>query len=183
MSALMDNLNLPNPKMMDVAVPANMKVGLAQQDDRAPRLGAYGRRHRARPRSARPDATPLSICAKTVSESEHGSYSGLAARALPATCMANIHPGRRCCTALARSGDEKYCCSTVRSASARRWRYERPMQPDITSACHFERRHRRVEKSRRPCQQIAAPGYLRNLAEEHLGPLMLRIARRTPPAR
>jgi sulfur dioxygenase len=28
---LMNNLNLPNPKMMDVAVPANMKVGLAQE--------------------------------------------------------------------------------------------------------------------------------------------------------
>jgi len=30
--ALMSNLNLPNPKMMDVAVPANMKVGLAQEE-------------------------------------------------------------------------------------------------------------------------------------------------------
>src|SRR5437868_9644141 len=30
--ALMDSLNLPNPKMMDVAVPANMKVGLAQDE-------------------------------------------------------------------------------------------------------------------------------------------------------
>jgi sulfur dioxygenase len=29
---LMRNLNLPNPKMMDVAVPANMKVGLAQDE-------------------------------------------------------------------------------------------------------------------------------------------------------
>jgi sulfur dioxygenase len=29
---LMNNLNLPNPKMMDVAVPANMKVGMAQDE-------------------------------------------------------------------------------------------------------------------------------------------------------
>src|SRR5215475_14465485 len=29
---LMGKLNLPNPKMMDVAVPANMRVGLAQED-------------------------------------------------------------------------------------------------------------------------------------------------------
>jgi len=29
---LMSKLNLPNPKMMDVAIPANMKVGLAQAD-------------------------------------------------------------------------------------------------------------------------------------------------------
>jgi glyoxylase-like metal-dependent hydrolase (beta-lactamase superfamily II)/rhodanese-related sulfurtransferase len=28
---LMSNLNLPNPKMMDVAVPTNMRIGLAQQ--------------------------------------------------------------------------------------------------------------------------------------------------------
>jgi sulfur dioxygenase len=31
---LMNNLNLPNPKMMDVAVPANMHVGLAQEEIR-----------------------------------------------------------------------------------------------------------------------------------------------------
>jgi sulfur dioxygenase len=30
--ALMANLKLPNPKMMDVAVPSNMKIGMAQQD-------------------------------------------------------------------------------------------------------------------------------------------------------
>src|SRR3984885_2031447 len=30
--ALMNNLKLPNPKMMDVAVPANMKVGLPQEE-------------------------------------------------------------------------------------------------------------------------------------------------------
>jgi rhodanese-related sulfurtransferase len=29
---IMDNLNLPNPKMMDVAVPANIKVGLSQDE-------------------------------------------------------------------------------------------------------------------------------------------------------
>jgi glyoxylase-like metal-dependent hydrolase (beta-lactamase superfamily II)/rhodanese-related sulfurtransferase len=31
-ATLMNNLKLPNPKMMDVAVPANMKVGLAQDE-------------------------------------------------------------------------------------------------------------------------------------------------------
>jgi glyoxylase-like metal-dependent hydrolase (beta-lactamase superfamily II)/rhodanese-related sulfurtransferase len=30
--ALMGSLNLPNPKLMDVAVPANMRVGLAQEE-------------------------------------------------------------------------------------------------------------------------------------------------------
>src|SRR6202008_3200048 len=31
-AALMNSLNLANPKMMDVAVPANMKVGLHQDE-------------------------------------------------------------------------------------------------------------------------------------------------------
>jgi sulfur dioxygenase len=31
-AALMNNLKLPNPKMMDVAVPANMRVGLQQEE-------------------------------------------------------------------------------------------------------------------------------------------------------
>src|SRR5437868_8864218 len=31
-AALMNNLKLPNPKMMDVAVPANLRVGLAQEE-------------------------------------------------------------------------------------------------------------------------------------------------------
>src|SRR5205823_7154437 len=30
--ALMSSLNLPNPKMMDVAIPANMRVGYLQQE-------------------------------------------------------------------------------------------------------------------------------------------------------
>src|SRR6185436_2293451 len=29
---LMNSLNLPNPKMMDVAVPANMRIGLHQEE-------------------------------------------------------------------------------------------------------------------------------------------------------
>src|SRR5437763_8848034 len=37
-AALMNGLNLPNPKMMDVAVPANIRVGLAQAE-----LGRRGR--------------------------------------------------------------------------------------------------------------------------------------------
>ncbi|MEE8444923.1 MAG: rhodanese-like domain-containing protein, partial [Alphaproteobacteria bacterium] len=33
--AIMDNLNLPNPKMMDVAVPANLRIGLEQDTPEA----------------------------------------------------------------------------------------------------------------------------------------------------
>ena len=37
---LMNNLNLPNPKMMDVAVPANMRIGLSQAAVAAAGMGA-----------------------------------------------------------------------------------------------------------------------------------------------
>jgi hypothetical protein len=32
---LMNSLDLPNPKLMDVAVPANMRVGMSHEDPRA----------------------------------------------------------------------------------------------------------------------------------------------------
>ena len=35
-AALMNGLNLANPKMMDVAVPANLRVGRGQADDAHP---------------------------------------------------------------------------------------------------------------------------------------------------
>ena len=50
-STLMNNLNLSNPKMMDVAVPANMRQGLAQQEIARSRLGNDGRAGEG-PRSA-----------------------------------------------------------------------------------------------------------------------------------
>ena len=39
---LMNNLNLPNPKMMDVAVPANMHIGLPQDEVAREGLGGVG---------------------------------------------------------------------------------------------------------------------------------------------
>ncbi len=77
--ALMASLNLPNPKMMDVAVPSNMKIGLAQQEIArrgwaldAKNAIAHGRpaRHRLR-RPARNQRTR-----------QARQHSGLAARAL-----------------------------------------------------------------------------------------------------
>jgi hypothetical protein len=40
--ALMNGLNLSNPKMMGVAVPANIHQGLASRGRRSPRLGILG---------------------------------------------------------------------------------------------------------------------------------------------
>src|SRR4029077_11606477 len=50
---IMNNLNLPNPKMMDVAVPANMRVGLAQEE--IARRGWSVSAGEAMPLNGRPD--------------------------------------------------------------------------------------------------------------------------------
>ena len=50
----MNNLKLPNPKMMDVAVPANMHIGL-HQDEIARKAGRS-----PRPRPCRCAAAPTS---------------------------------------------------------------------------------------------------------------------------
>ena len=50
---LMNNLKLPNPKMMDVAVPANMHVGLHQDDLARQGLVAHRARGNRKPRPAR----------------------------------------------------------------------------------------------------------------------------------
>ena len=76
---LMNNLNLPNPKMMDVAVPANMRVGLAQEE--IARRGWARERSRGTALIGRPDVA-LSICASgRTREARH--HPGLAARPLP----------------------------------------------------------------------------------------------------
>jgi rhodanese-related sulfurtransferase len=71
--ALMASLKLPNPKMMDVAVPSNMKVGLAQQDiarrgwalDAAQAIALIGR----------PDVAFIDL-RETSERQKHGSIPG-----------------------------------------------------------------------------------------------------------
>ena len=84
-AALMNNLNLPNPKMMDVAVPANMRVGLRQED--IARKGWALSAAEAIARAAGP-MWRLSICAKQRTR-EARCHSRLAAFAL-------CGPGRQC---------------------------------------------------------------------------------------
>ena len=77
---LMANLKLPNPKMMDVAVPANMHVGL-HQDDLA-RQGLSFTAREAIDSLGRPDI--LLVDLREGSErAKHGTAAGRASRALP----------------------------------------------------------------------------------------------------
>ena len=88
---LMNKLKLPNPKMMDVAVPANMRVGLAQ--DEIARSGWAVTRARGAWRwSAKPDVALIDLREQQRTR-EARRHPRLAARALPGP--AGQHPRRR----------------------------------------------------------------------------------------
>ena len=80
---LMNNLKLPNPKMMDVAVPANMRVGLAQEE--IARRGWAVSAAEALALNGRPDVTLVDLRERTERE-KHGIIAGLAACPLPRAC-------------------------------------------------------------------------------------------------
>jgi sulfur dioxygenase len=86
---LMNNLKLPNPKMMDVAVPANMKVGLAQEE--IARRGWALRGRGARPLGETRDGAHRS--AGALGTRAAWDHPRLAARALSG--VAGKHPLRR----------------------------------------------------------------------------------------
>ncbi|HEX3505821.1 MAG TPA: MBL fold metallo-hydrolase [Xanthobacteraceae bacterium] len=70
---LMNNLKLPNPKMMDVAVPANMHVGLHQED--VARKGWALTAADAIPLRGRPDVAIIDLREKSERE-KHGIVPG-----------------------------------------------------------------------------------------------------------
>ena len=120
---LMNNLKLPNPKMMDVAVPANMHVGLHQEE--IARKGWAVRR----PMRLRCAAVPMSrslICAKSASANATASFRARCTRPIR-TCRRTSTP-EECCTNWQHrpaSGSS----STVRSANARPWPCRRRRTP------------------------------------------------------
>src|SRR5262249_57453129 len=70
---LMNNLNLPNPKMMDVAVPANMRVGLVQEE--IARRGWAVSAAEALALNGRPDVALVDLRDKSERE-KHGGIAG-----------------------------------------------------------------------------------------------------------
>ncbi len=82
---LMANLKLPNPKMMDVAVPANMHVGLHQDD-----LAKQGLALSARAMPSTASAGPIScwsICAKPANAPSTARCRARCMRPIPASTM------------------------------------------------------------------------------------------------
>jgi glyoxylase-like metal-dependent hydrolase (beta-lactamase superfamily II)/rhodanese-related sulfurtransferase len=113
---LMANLKLPNPKMMDVAVPSNMKVGLAQQE--IARRGWALTAAQAIALVGRPDVAFIDL--REASERQkHGSIPG-ALHAPYGELQDNISAGG-ILRELARSSDKRiifYCAFGERSAMA-----------------------------------------------------------------
>ena len=128
---LMNNLKLPNPKMMDVAVPANMQVGLHRTRSRK----AAGR---CRPREAialvgRPDIA-LDRFAREKRAGKARRHPRLAARALPGL-QENICAGGMLHELAAATGKRLvfYCAFGERSAMAVQAAQDAGLPPPATS--------------------------------------------------
>ena len=113
---LMNNLNLPNPKMMDVAVPANLRQGLAQEQ--IARRGWAVSAAEAMTLVARPDVALIDLREKTERD-KHGVIPGSLHAPYP-DLVANVRPGGML-NELARATGKRivfYCAFGERSAMA-----------------------------------------------------------------
>jgi rhodanese-related sulfurtransferase len=129
---LMNNLNLPNPKMMDVAVPANMRVGLRQQD-----IASKG--------WALSPAEAIALCGRAdvkmvdLRERTEREKNGVIPGSLHAPYPdldANVGPGGMLHELAAATGKRVvfYCAYGERSAMA----VQAAQDAGIASACHIE---------------------------------------------
>ena len=127
---LMNSLNLPNPKMMDVAVPANMKVGLAQ--DEIARRGLAVSAVDALALVGKPDIAFIDLREKSEREkhgvipgSLHAPYPELAAHIAPGGLLRGLAANQRLLF---------YCAFGERSAMA----VQAAQDARLTSACHLQ---------------------------------------------
>ena len=87
--ALMASLNLPNPKMMDVAVPANMRIGLVQ--DELTRQGCVVTASEAMAEVGRPEVAIVDLREREERQ-KHGSIPGALSVPYPALAE-NVREG------------------------------------------------------------------------------------------
>ena len=130
--ALMANLKLPNPKMMDVAVPSNMKIGMAQQE--IARRGWALSALQAIALVGRPDVAFVDL-REAGERSKHGSIPG-ALHAPYVELQDNIGNGGML-RELARAADKRlvfYCAYGERSAMA----VQAAQDAGLLAALHIE---------------------------------------------
>ena len=129
-AAIMDGLNLANPKMMDVAVPANLSVGLGQADDEHPEcaMSAEEVMHGERPGDILVDLREAGERARegAIPGSVHAPYGQLAGM---------IGPGGTLRALAARPGHRLvyYCAFGERSAMA----VDASRESGLANVCHM----------------------------------------------
>jgi rhodanese-related sulfurtransferase len=128
---LMSRLKLPNPKLMDVAVPANMRVGLAQ--DEIARKGWAVSPAEARGLLGRPDVALVDLRERGERE-KHGVIAGSLHAPYP-DLEANIRKGGMLNELASATGKRIvfYCAFGERSAMA----VQAAQDAGIGSACHI----------------------------------------------
>jgi len=128
---LMNNLKLSNPKMMDVAVPANMKVGLAQEE--IARRGWTLSAGQALALLGQPDIALIDLRERSERE-RHGTIPGSLHVPYP-TLQESIRSGGML-HGLAKSTSKRllfYCAFGERSAMA----VQAAQDAGLTTACHI----------------------------------------------
>jgi sulfur dioxygenase len=143
---VMNNLNLPNPKMMDVAVPANMRVGLAQES--IARQGWAVNAAEAMMLTVRPDVTLVDL-RENSERDKHGIIPGSLHAPYP-DLAANVQPGGML-HELARATRNRivfYCAFGERSAMA----VQAAQDAGITGACHI---HGGIDAWKKACAPLA----------------------------
>ena len=131
-ATLMNNLNLPNPKMMDVAVPANIRQGLLQAE--IARRGWAVNADQAKELLGRRDVVLIDLRERAERE-KRGIIPG-SIHAPYADLRENIHPGGVLYELAAATGKRLvfYCAFGERSAMA----VQAAQDTGLTSACHIE---------------------------------------------
>jgi len=130
--ALMAGLKLPDPKMMDVAVPANMRQGLHQEE--VAKRGWALSAEAARTMLGRPDVALIDL-RETAERERHGCIPGALHAPYP-DLAENIGPGGVLHELAVATGKRLvfFCAFGERSAMA----VQAAQDSGITSACHIE---------------------------------------------
>jgi len=129
---LMGKLRLANPKMMDVAVPANMKIGLSQ--DEITRRGWATTAQQAMEIAGRPDVVLIDLRERPERE-RHGAIPGSLHLPYPSLQESTCAGGML--RALATSSGKRlvfYCAFGERSAMA----VQAAQEAGLSSACHLQ---------------------------------------------
>ena len=127
---LMNNLKLPNPKMMDVAVPANMHIGLAQ--DAVAQKGWAVMAEEALGLVGRPEVALVDLREKSERE-RHGTIPGALHEPYP-KLRDNLGSGGLLRALGATRRVVFFCAYGERSAMA----VQAAQEAGITSACHIQ---------------------------------------------